>query len=71
MLFYFSNSTFDAECWVNVRRKAKNKGRFRSKYCSAKNAEKEMYSIKRNVDNMLREPSLKNERKHKRKNPIL
>ena len=29
----------------------------RSRYYSAKNAEKEMYAIKRNVDNMLKEPT--------------
>ncbi len=32
-------------------------GSLRSSYYSAKNAEKEMYAIKRNVDNMLKEPT--------------
>jgi len=31
--------------------------KLRTRYYSAKNAEKEMYAIKRNVDNMLKEPT--------------
>ena len=38
----------------------------RSHYYSAKNEEKRLYAIKRNVDNMLREPSLENQRKRSR-----
>lgn len=34
----------------------------RSRYYSDKNAEKELYKIKKNVDNMLREPSLERQR---------
>lgn len=33
--------------------------KLRARYYSAKNAEKELYAIKRNVDNMLRTPSLR------------
>ena len=43
----------------------------RSKYYSAKNAEKEMYAIKRNVDNMLKEASLEKNRSHQRDKPII
>ena len=40
----------------------------RSHYYSAKNEEKRLYAIKRNVDNMLRVPSLENQRKRTRDN---
>ena len=40
----------------------------RSHYYSAKNEEKRLYAIKRNVDNMLSHPNLKNEQKHSRGN---
>ena len=40
----------------------------RSQYYSAKNEEKRLYIIKRNVDNMLSEPSLENQRKRSRGN---
>ncbi len=43
----------------------------RSKYYSAKNAEKEIYAIKRNVDNMLKEASLEKNRSHQRDKPII
>ena len=36
--------------------------KLRTRYYSAKNAEKEMYAIKRNVDNILRQPSLNAEK---------
>ena len=38
----------------------------RSHYYSAKNEEKRLYAIKRNVDNMLKEPSLENQRRRSR-----
>ncbi len=40
----------------------------RSHYYSAKNEEKRLYAIKRNVDNMLREPILENQRRRSRGN---
>ena len=40
----------------------------RSQYYSAKNEEKRLYAIKRNVDNMLKEPSLENQRNRSRGN---
>ena len=43
----------------------------RSRYYSAKNVEKELYAIKRNVDNMLNEASLKKNRIHQKDDPIL
>ena len=44
--------------------------KLRTRYYSAKNAEKELYSIKRNVDNMLKEPSIDKERKKHRNHEI-
>ena len=44
--------------------------KLRTRYYSAQNAEKELYSIKRNVDNMLKEPSLKRNRIHQKETPI-
>ncbi len=44
--------------------------KLRTRYYFAKNAEKELYSIKRNVDNMLEEPSLKRNRIHQKETPI-
>lgn len=44
--------------------------KLRTRYYSAKNAEKELYSIKRNVDNMLKEPSINKERKKHRNQEI-
>ena len=40
--------------------------KLRTRYYSAKNTEKELYSIKRNVDNMLKEPTRSIEHKKQR-----
>ncbi len=44
--------------------------KLRTRYYSAKNVEKELYSIKRNVDNMLKEPSIDKDRKKHRNHEI-
>lgn len=44
--------------------------KLRPRYYSAKNEEKCLYAIKRNVDNMLGEPSLENQRKRSRDTPL-